>query len=359
MHIVNIISRKKGGGAELLVSELHKIYLTQGLDSHAVYFVGETSDLQENEIVFNAKLRSPLNIMRIRKFLKSLSKGTTKEIVVNVHLTWPFLYTVIASLGLPDVKLVYTEHNTINKRRKIPLFNILERLLYSRFRSIICISDGVHDSLAQWLGPKLAKRMITIPNGARILTFVERIPVKNRLPNLISVGSLSHRKNFITAISAVSKLRNKINSYIIIGEGPERSQLEKLIIDEGLADKVKLIGWSDDIEKELHLADIQLIPSLWEGFGLVAVEGMSTGLPVVASNVPGLREVLGGDNPAVQLVNEVDSIDSWVESITDMIEKVTSTDLNMLSQSSRLQAEKFTLDKMAAKYLSVYRQTTK
>jgi len=67
----------------------------------------------------------------------------------------------------------------------------------------------------------------------------------------------------------------------LIGEGPKRKQLEKLIHQEQLQSKVRLLGWFGNIEEYLHAADIQFIPSLWEGFGLVAVEGVSTGLAVV------------------------------------------------------------------------------
>lgn len=351
---LNIISRKKGGGAELLVHELHKIFIRKNIDSHAIYFVGNKDNLEKNEIVFGENLRSPFNIFKIRKFLKNLSVNNYNDIIVHVHLTWPFLYTTLASVGLKNIKLIYTEHNTTNKRRKSSFLRIIDRLLYSRYSNIICISQGVHNSLAEWLGPKLAQRLITIPNGSRIYSLARRPSLKNRLPDLVSVGSLSYRKNFSTSIRAIAKLKNEINSYTIIGEGSERTQLEKIISDEGLSEKIKLIGWSDNIEELLHCADIQLIPSLWEGFGLVAVEGMSTGLPVIASNVPGLSEVLGDKNPAITLVNEVESIDTWADAIKETIKKINHIGAESLAISSREQAEKFTLDNMADKYLQTY-----
>lgn len=353
---LNIISRRKGGGAELLVHELHKIYLEQTLDSHAIYFVGKKNNLEKNEIIFGRNLRNPLNILRIRKILRDFSTKSPSNLIVHAHLTWPFIYTILASLGLKNIKFVYTEHSTTNKRRKIPLLWIFERMFYSRYNNIICISQGVHDSLAEWLGPKLSQRLITIPNGSRIYSLAKRPTLEGRLPNLVSVGSLSSRKNFSTAIYAIAKLKNEINSYTIIGEGPERNQLEQIINNEGLTDKVKLIGWSDNIEEQLQCADIQLIPSLWEGFGLVAVEGMSTGLPVIASNVSGLREVLGENNEAITLVNEVESKDAWASAIREKIKKIKYVGAESLAISSRTQAENFTLDKMANKYLQVYNQ---
>jgi glycosyltransferase involved in cell wall biosynthesis len=272
-----------------------------------------------------------------------------------VHLTWPFYYATLASIGLKNIKLVYTEHNTNNKRRNVPALRVLERFLYSRFSRIICISQGVKEALYDWVGPEIAKQMVTIQNGSRIYPLVMRPTLKGRLPRLLSIGSLTFKKNFATTIRAISFLKNEIESYYIIGEGPERSFLEHIIRTEQLEGKVKLLGWSDVIEKYLRVADIQLIPSLWEGFGLVAVEAMSTGLPVIASNVPGLREVLDESNSSIALVNQFESVDDWVVSIRKSIDVIRAKDFENISFSSRRQAEKFSLDEMADRYLALYR----
>jgi glycosyltransferase involved in cell wall biosynthesis len=198
--------------------------------------------------------------------------------------------------------------------------------------------------------------LVTIPNGSRIYTINQRPALEGRLPRLVSVGSLSYRKNFATAIRAIAQLKDAIDSYTIIGEGSERTKLEQIIKSEQLEGKVQLVGWSDAIESHLHAADIQLIPSLWEGFGLVAVEGMSTGLPVVASSVDGLREVLDESNPSVTLVNQPGSVEEWVSAIRKAIGDIHAQGADSLANSSRQQAEKFTLDQMVERYLDVYRQ---
>ena len=88
----------------------------------------------------------------------------------------------------------------------------------------------------------------------------------------------------------------------------------------------------------------------------MAVEGMSTGLPVVASSVDGLREVLGELNPSVTLVNQAESVDGWVSAIRKAVADVQTCGASSLAGTSRRQAEKFTLDQMAERYLDVYRQ---
>jgi len=198
--ILNVISSPKGGGAELLVRELLKIYTAHGFESQAIYLSGNLANLEKNEHVIGLNPKNLLNIICIRKILKLCFDESQTVLIVHAHLTWPFFYLALASLGLKRIKLIYTEHNTTNKRRKIPRFWLVERLIYARYSKVICISQGVHDSLARWVGSQLSRRLVTIPNGSRIYSVPERLPLKNRRPRLISVGSLTAKKNFATAV---------------------------------------------------------------------------------------------------------------------------------------------------------------
>ena len=87
-------------------------------------------------------------------------------------------------------------------------------------------------------------------------------------------------------------LKSLISSYTIVGSGPDLEKLQYLSKACGVQDIVNFVGWSDNPGEYYRNSDILLIPSHWEGFGLVAVEGMSTGLPIIASNVEGLNEVV-------------------------------------------------------------------
>jgi glycosyltransferase involved in cell wall biosynthesis len=79
-------------------------------------------------------------------------------------------------------------------------------------------------------------------------------------------------------------------------------------------------------------------------------------LPVVASSVDGLREVLDESNPSVTLVNQPGSVEEWVSAIRKAIGDIHAQGADSLANSSRQQAEKFTLDQMVERYLDVYRQ---
>ncbi|CAK8711742.1 Glycosyltransferase involved in cell wall bisynthesis [Candidatus Electronema halotolerans] len=350
--ILQVISTPIGGGAEVLVRELNDKLCNYGIASEAIYFSGKGIHLHVNESELKIGIRNPFAILKLRKIFRSKIASFDK-LIIHAHLTWPFFYVIFAAIGL-DIKLIFTEHNTSNRRRRIYFFKYIERIFYSRYTYIVCISQGVKKSLKNWVGKKLYTRTQVIYNGA----FLYRLKEKNYLPKtvrFISVGSLVKRKGFEISLATLSLLKGVEWNYTILGEGDERNRLSHLAIQLNIRDKVHFVGWSNEVEKYLHEADIQLIPSLWEGFGLVAVEGMSTGLPIVASNVDGLREVLDKDNHAVFLVDEIDNPQCWVEKIEKCISRLKESP-DLLAESSRRQAEKFSLDKMICNYANLYKK---
>ena len=354
--VVNIISSIQGGGAEVLVSELHKIYLNKNLHSYIIYFDNNFGKKKQNHFYLNLNPRNPISIFYIRKIIKQLLYTTNKEIIIHVHLTWPFFFTVIAVLGLKNLKLFFTEHDTFNRRRKIPFFYFIERLFYKRYLNIVCISRGVYRELIKWLGSTFKARLKIIYNGSRLFSLSQRPKLKNRLPKLISVGRLIPKKNFLTTIMAVSKLKKDIDSYTIVGDGPGRKKIESLIKSLKLQNKIKLVGWVKKVENYYKKSDIHLIPSLYEGFGLVAAEGMSTGLTVVASNISGLKEVVGYENNSTFLVNQIKSSQQWKKKILEAIRKLKSIGTEKMGIFSSIQSQKFDLNRMANEYLNMYKK---
>ena len=356
LTIINVITSIKGGGAEAVINELDKIYVNKNLKSYVIYNVGDSHYLKKNHFHLSLNPRNPLSIFYLRKIFKKILSSTNKDVIIHAHLTWPFFFTFFATLGLKNYKLFFTEHSITNRRRKIPFFYLIDRFFFSKYLNIICISKGVYNKLSKWVGIKIKKRLIIIYNGAKLYSLNKRTEIINRKPRLISVGRLIPEKNFSTAIIAISKLKNDIESYTIIGVGSEQKNLELLVEKLNLKNKVKIIGWKKNVKKYFYKSDIQLIPSINEGFGLVAVEGMSTGLPVVASNIQGLKEVLGYRNPSVFLVNKIKSSEEWAIKISKVLQKIKILGAYKLAKFSNNQAKKFTFSQMAEEYLSIYKK---
>lgn len=355
-RVIQVITSPLAGGAEVLVRELGSRLHSETVISEVIYFKkpedARIHQLSGDEFFLGTSFRSPSAVFKLRKiFRERLKTGT--PLIVHAHLTWPFLYVALASQFLP-VDIIYTEHSTSNRRRSFIGFRVIDKFFYSRYRKVICISEGVKKSLEKWLGRSCRQRLIKVTNGSKIFDYCRRPLISDaKKPELISVGSLTRQKGFSTAISAIALMRDEISRYVIVGQGAERSDLDNLIRRHSLEDKVMLVGWQSDVEKYYRKADIQLIPSHREGFGLVAVEGMSTGLPVVASDVDGLREVVGTQSKAVELVKDFRNPVAWVEALRSGIRRFRSSP-DEISRTARRQAERFGLQAMVDEYRKIY-----
>jgi len=91
--------------------------------------------------------------------------------------------------------------------------------------------------------------------------------------------------------------------FLLVGDGPDRQRLEGLLRQSPAADRVRLLGWQDDPGLALGAADVFLFPSLTEGMPNAVLEAMWAGLPVVAADLPALRE-LAGEESGLRLVTE-------------------------------------------------------
>lgn len=351
--VVNVIPGPKGGGAELLVRELHKGLSLRQQNSYVIYFDSRGVALRENELCIERGVRNPLNVFYLRAMLARIKRETGAPLIIHAHLTWPFFYVVLATVFM-ECTLFFTEHSTSNRRRKLPFFWMIERWFYKRYRKIFCITEGVRQSLVSWLRLEQDDDVRVVLNGGRLFSMSARAPLENRKANLVSVGSLYKVKNFHTVVRAIPSLEGMVGSYVIVGEGPEYESLSRTIERNGLSNLVRLVGWSDNVEGYLSDADIMVIPSLWEGFGLVAVEGMSSGLSVVASNVPGLVEVLDASKSFVTLVDNVRSPEAWAYGLKLSIQKLTADGDGKLALEARSQAERFSMDAMIEQYLMFY-----
>jgi len=298
LRIVQVINSIVPGGAERLAADLHTEYRKLGHDSHLVAIVGPspTENLDGLWCAGSPSVHHPSVSALLTGLLKHpLLRGAS---VVHVHL-FPALYRTPAALRRAGWKgmLVASEHSTYNRRRGTLRGRLIDSLTYRHYKRIICVSDAVRDALVKWR-PKLVSRSVVVNNGIRLeeyLTSPERL-TSHAPPVILSIGRLTEAKNYTRAITAVADLNCRMDRefvYRIVGDGPHRGKLEKLVEESGLVNRVLLPGSSEDIPHLLREADVLFIPSLWEGFGIAAVEAMAAGLPVVAGDVPGLRDVVG------------------------------------------------------------------
>ena len=356
-RVLHVIPSDVAAGAERVVRTLVARLPEHGVDADALYFLPRPDGESDPRFLGRPRQHDPRLLVDLRRRLRRWSRptdgGAPVTSIVHTHLGWPLYFTRFAALSL-DLVRVHTEHSTGNVRRGRALRGV-ERWAYGGVRELYCVSEAVLESARAWLG-SAAPPLVVVWNGARAYRPVRRSAPGGRA-RLVSVGSLAPHKGIDTALEAVARARDAVEAYRIVGDGPERERLETLARSLGIDDLVTFAGVADDVEPHLHWAHGLLVPSRREGFGLVAVEALSTGLPVIAADVPGLAGVVAGAGPAARLVPP-DDAHAWADAIT-ALSRTTATAYRALREPAERHARRFSVDAMVAAYAERYRGLTR
>ena len=142
---------------------------------------------------------------------------------------------------------------------------------------------------------------------------------------------------------------------MMVGEGPEKEDAEKLCRKLGITDKVVFFGNSNEIDKILCFSDLFLLPSVTESFGLAALEAMASGVPVISSNTGGIPEVnIQGVTGFLSNVNDVDDMSkNAIYILSD------NGRLEQFKENSKKEAKKFDIHNVVPQYEAIYERTLK
>ena len=167
----------------------------------------------------------------------------------------------------------------------------LKKVLKSAAK-IICLTEAQKKLIAMKYNLPL-ESIVVIPNGVSENYFVGKKTSENIVPHLLFVGRLASQKNLPLLIRAVAQMQTNV-LVDIVGEGEERENIEALLQEYGLQN-VKLHGkkTGKELIEFYKLADIFVLPSLKEGVSLSMLEALAAGLPVVATDSPEIRQILG------------------------------------------------------------------
>lgn len=195
------------------------------------------------------------------------------------------------------IKFIAREASIVSiniKQAKIPSFyGRLIKKYYNRFDRIICQSVYMQQDLVKYWSVPLNKTIV-IYNAVQLPALTKTSEKKEAINTykFITVARLSKEKGIERLIHAVGLLTLDFK-YYIIGEGSKRNELQKLINELQLQDKVFLTGQKEDPFNSMEDADLLLIGSYYEGFPNVLLEAGAYGIPVVAFNAPGgLAEII-------------------------------------------------------------------
>ncbi len=341
------------GGAERLVCTLHHGLLEKGVASHLLGLEQQETSTLPNTLSMNlGSSYNPFALIKIWRFLK---KSTGPNDVVHAHLFPSNLYvSVLKQLGVISVSTFTTEHSTSNSRRGTILGSFIDYFVYRGFDRIFAISSGAKDKLVEWK-PWLSSKIEVIPNGIQPRFNQALVRKDKEALVILSIGHLREAKNYKAMLAALADLTDENFEYWIAGEGKEQTALERYATVLGLGNKVRFLGYVSDLRPVLLEADIFLMASRWEGFGLAAVEAMNASLPVIASDVSGLREVVSSSAPCAILVDPR-STDQIAQAVLRLLHSKKERDV--LGANGFERSNSFTAEKMIESYLNAYSKYT-
>jgi N-acetyl-alpha-D-glucosaminyl L-malate synthase BshA len=227
--------------------------------------------------------------------------------VVHAHYAVPhaacayLARQILQSHGAAVPRIVTTLHGTdITLVGADPSYMETVAFCIEQSACVTAVSESLRDDTYRHL--RLTSPIVVVPNFLDCERYV-RIPdpaLRRRLcpPEryddlLLHVSNLRPVKRLDAVVDVFRRVRaHRRVKLLIVGEGPERGRVEALVGEHGLSDDLEILGEVEDVRAVLSVADVFLLPSAQESFGLAALEAMSCGLPVVATRVGGLPEVI-------------------------------------------------------------------
>lgn len=297
MKILHVITSMAVGGAEALVCQLAPLFRDRGHDVEVALFDGSDTVLTQRLDQAGIKIHrfsrggsvyNPMHIVRLARLMRKFD-------IVHTHNTSPQFFAAIAGV-LCSVVLCTTEHTTSNRRRGSKWCVPIDRWMYGSYDKVICISRRAEENLREFIGSE-SDRICTINNGIDLRRISSATPIKDFKPAgtkaIVMVAGFRWEKDQDTLIRAMALLPEKFHLYLV-GQGVRMSECEALAGSEGVAGRVHFLGLRTDVPDILASCDYAVMSSHFEGLSLSSVEGMAAGIPMLASDVDGLREVVGG-----------------------------------------------------------------
>ena len=324
-RIIHLITTIERGGAEKQLLILVNEQVQRGLDVEVFYLKGKPELKSEFE-KFGVKVNQSLvnktfikqNII-FRKIIRS------RGVVVHAHLPKSELIT---ALTCRKNRFVITRHNSEAFWPGMPKFisNFLSKFVTKKSTHIICISEAVKNYIKNRGEVSRSSQISTVHYG-----YDKNYQINSSMRNEFStifkpfisslkigtIGRLVDQKDYPTLFSACKSALSKgvELELFIIGEGELRKELEVRVKSLGITERVHWLGKTAEINDYLFELDLFILPSKYEGFGLVLLEAMQVGKPILASNNSSIPEVLGSSYEGLFKTSDVSELSELIMKI--------------------------------------------
>jgi glycosyltransferase involved in cell wall biosynthesis len=361
MKILYLITRAERGGGQV-----HVLDLIRGFRRHCDVEVaaGEDGFLLEEARRLGVACHilpslvqpvQPLKDVRAYREIVALLRETRPDLV-HTHTSKAGILGRLAAWKC-DIPAVFTAHTWCfaeGTSWKWRLFGApCERVAALPGGAIINVSEANRDlALRYRIAP--SNRLVTIHNGIPDLQFEPGPvqPVQSQMPIVAMVARFAPQKNQAMLLDAAARISIPFR-ILFAGTGPTMVEIIAKAKSLGLDGRTEFLGDRSDIAQLLRAASVFALPTNWEGFPLSILEAMRAGLPVVASDVGGVREaVIEGENGFIAPRGDLDAF-------TGALERVLTDDIlraRMANTSRRMFEQRFTAEYMFSKTFNVYRQ---
>ncbi len=303
----------------------------------------------------------PRQFFQLKKLLQK-----EKPDIFHIHLWNPGAgrYAFMAS-NKQKTKIVATEHDPFILKG---IKKIFKKMALKKTNHTIAISHDNAKKMLQWY-PEIKGKISVVHNGIDQDGFLSATDGKKEVFKSVgnglkpfptdfiitSVAALHPRKGLKYLIAAMPKvLKQKPNCKLVIaGEGPQKKELQILINRLGLERKIILLGHQDNVINILKASDIFVLPSIKEAFGLVLLEAMAAGIPIVASRVGGIPEIV--ENQKSGLLVESENSSALAEKIILLVNNKALR--QKLASEGLKRVQQFDAKEMAKNTEMVYRKT--
>jgi glycosyltransferase involved in cell wall biosynthesis len=263
-------------------------------------------------------------------------------------------------ISFSSTKLIYTEHSTSNRRRDSFLFSFIDKIVYQQYEFVVAITDEVLLNLTKHLNwTNNNNKFQVIQNGLNLEEIKNAKPYKKTLffadkevKILIQVARFSEPKDQKTVINAVALLPTNFK-LIFVGDGPLKSEAETLVSELNLQESILFLGVRTDVLSLLKTADFVILSSKYEGLSLSCIEGMASGKPFIASNVPGLKEVVEGRGLLFE-TGDFKALSNQIKMLTD-----NKKFYDEIANSCLQKAKQYDITTMITQYINLYESIRK
>lgn len=362
MNILYLITGLGGGGAEKVVAGLADEMSKLGHQVKIAYLRGQVIVCPENSQIelINLGLESVKNSKVAYKNYKKLLKEFQPD-VVHAHMVHANIFARISRIFCPIPKLVCTAHSN-NEGGKVRM------LAYRLTHHLSDLTTNVSLSASknfEALGAVPKHGITTIYNGIDLERFQrnEQANLEVRLAlglsdndlMFLAVGRLHEAKDYPNLFHAIEislkQYDGHKNIYLfVVGDGDLRLELEHLITEKKLSTQVHLLGRRSDIPQLMSAADLFILSSSFEGFGLVVAEAMACQTYVVATDCGGVKEVMGGTGILVPPKNSYKLADAILEAIEMNNKQILENNVTAYNYVKK----NFDLKVIVEKWLDIY-----